>query len=270
MRHDRWASAIFCHWEACPAALQRLLPAGLVVDTHEGKAFVGTVLLSEEGISPVVPLLPGWLAAATALSHHAVNVRTYVRPASGGDGGVFFFTLDCSQILPAVGARSLFSLPYQLARMHRGGADSAHSFTSERLVGVSASVSAEWSVDDGPAQPAEAGSLAAFLVERYCLYNEAGLLLRSTVMPREAGLWVGRITHDPWPLQGARLTGWRSSMLDAVPGLPGALVDPDAAPLVLYSPGVSGIRFWWGGPLEEGASTVGEVPDRKWERVSCM
>ena len=68
------------------------------------------------------------------------------------------------------------------------------------------------------------------LVERG---NEAGLLLRSTVMPREAGLWVGRITHDPWPLQGARLTGWRSSMLDAVPGLPGALVDPDAAPLVL-------------------------------------
>ena len=44
-------------------------------------------------------------------------------------------------------------------------------------------------------------------------------------------------------------------------GLPGALVDPDAAPLVLYSPGVSGIRFWWG-PLEEGASTVGEVLDR--------
>ena len=67
-------------------------------------------------------------------------------------------------------------------------------------------------------------------------------------------------------LQGARLTRWRSSMLDAVPGLPGALVDPDAAPLVLslltrrerhsHSP------VWWGGPLEEGASTVGEVPDR--------
>ena len=38
-----------------------------------------------------------------------------------------------------------------------------------------------------------------------------------------------------------------------------ALVDPDAAPLVLYSPGVSGFRFWWG-PLEEGASRVGEVP----------
>ena len=96
------------------------------------------------------------------------------------------------------------------------------------------------------------------LVERY---NEAGLRCSGyTVVPREAGLC--RITHDPWPLQGARLTGWRSSMLDAVPGLPGALVDPDAAPLVLYSPGVSGIRFWWGGPLEEGASTVGEVPDR--------
>ena len=65
-------------------------------------------------------------------------------------------------------------------------------------------------------------------------------------------------SHDPWPLQGARLTGWRSSMLDAVPGLPGALVDPDAAPLVLYSPGVSGIRFWWG-PLEKSVRVEGTV-----------
>ena len=62
-----------------------------------------------------------------------------------------------------MGARSLFSLPYRLARMHRGAAGSAHSFTSERLVGVSASVSAEWSVDEGPAQPRS----------WYCLYNEA-------------------------------------------------------------------------------------------------
>ena len=94
------------------------------------------------------------------------------------------------------------------------------------------------------------------LVERG---NEAGLLR----LHRDAagGRPVASRT-TPWPLQGARLTRWRSSMLDAVPGLPGALVDPDAAPLVLYSPGVSGIRFWWGGPLEEGASTVGEVPDR--------
>ena len=68
-------------------------------------------------------------------------------------------------------------------------------------------------------------------------------------MAREAGLWVGRITHDPWPLQGARLTGWRSSMLDAVPGLPGALVDPDAAPLVLYSLLMGSAR---GGRLDGG------------------
>ena len=108
---------------------------------------------------------------------------------------------------------------------------------------------------DGPAEPAEPPAPGR------AVQRGGARLLRSTVMPREAGL-LGRITHDPWPLQGARLTGWRSSMLDAVPGLPGALVDPDAAPLVLYSPGVSGIRFWWGGPLEEGASTVGEVLDR--------
>ena len=53
-----------------------------------------------------------------------------------------------------------------------------------------------------------------------------GLLLRSTVTPREASLWMGRIAR-PVAAAGRETQGWRSSMLDAVPGLPSALVDPD-------------------------------------------
>ena len=78
-----------------------------------------------------------------------------------------------------------------------------------------------------------------------------GLLLRSTVTPREASLWMGRIAR-PVAAAGRETQGWRSSMLDAVPGLPSARSS---------TPTVSGIRFWWG-LLEEGASTLGEVPDR--------
>ena len=247
MHHDRWDSALFVHWETDPEALQALLPTGLSVDTYNGKAYIGIVLLSEDGIAPVFPMLPKWLASAGAFSHYAVNARTYVRPSGGGHGGVFFFTLDCSHLIPALGAYSLFGLPYRLARMRRGRDVSSNqrmSFSSSRVVGAKASVDAEWTVHGTPT-PAEEGSLAAFLVERYYLYNEAGIILRSLAMPHGTTLWTGRITHHPWPLQHATLEKWNSSIFEAVEGLADTIIDPHSDPVVLYSPGVDDIRFWW-------------------------
>ena len=170
-----------------------------------------------------------------------------VRPSGGGHGGVFFFTLDCSHLIPALGAYSLFGLPYRLARMRRTQDASSNQrmyFSSSRVVGATASVDAVWTVN-GTATPAKEGSLAAFLVEPYYLYNEAGLLLRSLAMPHGTNLWQGRITHHPWPLQDAKLESWKSSIFEAVEGLAETLIDPRSDPIVLYSPGVDNIRFWW-------------------------
>lgn len=247
MHHDKWDSALFVHWEADAEALQALLPPGLSVDTYNGKAYIGTVLLSEDGITPVIPMLPKWLTSAGAFSHYAVNARTYVRPSGGGNGGVFFFTLDCSHLIPALGAYSLFGLPYRLARMHRSRDISSNQrmfFSSSRVIGARASVEAVWSVH-GIATPAQKGSLSAFLVERYYLYNEAGVVLRSLGMPHGVNLWTGRITHHPWPLQGVTLERWSSSIFEAVAGLVDTLIDPLSDPFVMYSPGVDNIRFWW-------------------------
>ena len=160
MHHQRWQDALFMHYPVDVEQLQRLLPSGLVVDTHEGtvrhrlaaaaiaslpppprslpspsslrrrqlssftvpQAYVGVVALSELGIAPAGVLAPRLLRPLLSLlrvSHHAVNVRTYVRPAAGGPPGVYFFSLDCSHVLASFGARLLFNLPYRLARIHR-------------------------------------------------------------------------------------------------------------------------------------------------------
>ena len=50
MEHEQWKDALFLHYEADPQALQKLLPRGLEVDTFQGKAYVGVVALSENGI----------------------------------------------------------------------------------------------------------------------------------------------------------------------------------------------------------------------------
>ena len=135
MRHAEWHDALFVHFAVDAEALQQRLPEGLLVDTHLGVAYVGVVLLTERGICPYPPGVPLWAVRWMGLSHDAVNVRTYVRPASGvGPPGIMFFTLDCSSLLPTLGALAIFNLPYRYARMYRrrAGASRAAGSRSAR------------------------------------------------------------------------------------------------------------------------------------------
>ena len=262
MRHEQWADALFVHYAVDAAALQSRLPSGLRVHTHEGIAYVGLVLLSEEGIVPLLPGLPLALVRCFALSHHAVNVRTYVLPASGdGPPGIFFFTLDCSALLPVLGARALFNLPYRYARMSRRGSR-VLSLESDRVGSGKDAVrlSASWvpgDSDDGdccnkPAPELREGdaALGRFFAERYALYCTPGPLLRC-FMGSSAPLWCGTITHEAWPLVRARLVHWEGSrsVLAAV-GLDD-LVKTDSPPVVFCSRGVGPIEFFWRGKSRE-------------------
>ena len=91
MQHESWRDACFVHFEVNAEMLQKRLPSGLVVDLCDGRAYVGVVLLTEVGIVPFPPGIPLWFVRCLGLTHHAVNVRTYVRPIAGGQPGVFFF-----------------------------------------------------------------------------------------------------------------------------------------------------------------------------------
>lgn len=253
MRHERWAGALFVHYAVDADALQAKLPAGLRVDTHGGVAYVGVVCLTETGVVPLPPRVPLWLMRWLGLSHHAVNVRTYVRPSSGdGPPGIYFFTLDCSALLPTIGARLLFNLPYRYARMRRRGAH-VLSLHSER-VGSDARVAAGWvAVDEEDADDA----LGRFLVERYALYNAPGLLLRM-LMRSGAAVWCGTITHAPWPLRRARLVQWESNVLESV-GLASCC---HGGAVAHASSGVGPIEFFWRGAPPAAAKSKAPAPSR--------
>lgn len=253
MRHEMWSDALFVHFEVDVAGLQQRLPDGLLVDTHNGKAYVGVVALTEEGIAPWPPGVPLWLVQLLGLSHHAVNVRTYVRPARGsGPPGIYFFSLDCSALLPTVGAKALFNLPYRFARMRRPRfasttRDSAVRGLESSRHGSEASLRAEWDDDEAGADGDEEDSLGRFLVERYSLYNGSGPLLRWLL--RVGQLWGGTITHVPWPLKRARLLAWHSTVLQAA-GLGDLVLDAEQKPSVVHcSDGVGPIDFFWRGSV---------------------
>ena len=208
MRHESWDDALFVHYPVDAAALQRRLPPDLVVDTHDGVAYVGAVLLTESGIVPFPPRTPLWLVRWLSVSHHAVNVRTYVRPESGGPAGIYFFTLDCSALLPTIGAFALFNLPYRYSRMEREQKGARFTLRSKRVASTVA-IAAEWEAEDellATDRSADA-ALGRFFVERYVLYQPPGPLLR-LFLPSGSRLWAGAITHAPWPLRRATLVAY--------------------------------------------------------------
>lgn len=263
MHHGHWDDALFVHYPVDVAALQRRLPPGLLVDEHDGVAYVSIVALTEAAIAPWPPRVPFWLVQWLGLSHHAVNVRTYVRPCSGdGPPGIFFFSLDCSGLLPTLGARALFNLPYRYASMKRRRVrdDGARSGQPGALISsmecrtrlTRAAFAADWV----SSEECDADPLGRFLVERYALYNEAGCsavgALRWMTRAAATATWSGRITHEPWPLRQAMLLSWSSSVLEVL-GLDQLVL---GEPTAHCSSGVRAIDFFWHGFV--GASAHGE------------
>eukprot|EP00933_Yihiella_yeosuensis_P073386 TRINITY_DN82045_c0_g1_i1.p1 TRINITY_DN82045_c0_g1~~TRINITY_DN82045_c0_g1_i1.p1 ORF type:complete len:275 (-),score=38.14 TRINITY_DN82045_c0_g1_i1:332-1156(-) len=244
MHHDRWDQALFMSYPVDAAALQAKLPVGLVPDIKDGHAWVSIVALSELGITPIAPFLPQAVANMLGLSHLAVNVRTYVRPAGGGTPGIFFFTLDCSGLLPTAGANALFKLPYCLSKMERRMPEQTSDKKSWRMYSKGrfrkAEIDVEWEIADGCAdEEKEVTQEAEFFVERYCVYNEAGPILKALFMPRGSSLWRGQITHEKWPVQRANVKYIQESVLRAVG------IEPVGPCLAHYSSGVNDVTFYW-------------------------
>src|SRR5207253_2567361 len=104
--HQNWHHLLFLHWEIPPEELQRLVAPELTIDTFDGKAYVGLVPFTLNGVRPILtPPLP-WIS-----SFHEVNVRTYVH-RNGRDPGVWFFSLDASSAIAVAAARAAYKLPY--------------------------------------------------------------------------------------------------------------------------------------------------------------
>lgn len=196
-----WGKLLFAHWTV-PIELVRGLipnPETIELDTFDGQAYVGVVPFAMSHVRPrFAPSVP-WLSNFLEL-----NVRTYVK--AGGLGGVYFFSLDAANPVAVAIARALFHLPYYNAAMTQklelaaepGGCQQSQfkwiSYESRRThAGAEALCFKGRYRPLGPIEPAQKGSLEAFLTERYCLYTCDG----------QGRVFRGNIHHEPWPLQRA-------------------------------------------------------------------
>ncbi len=201
---QQWLDLAYVHWRYEPAVVQALLPAGVVVDTFDGAAWVGLIPFSMRGISlargPAVPYLG---------SFAEVNVRTYVR--CGGRAGVWFFSLDVDRLVPAVVARLTYRLPYCWGR-------TSHRRVGDRLTTV---VRRRW-----PGRVADSGLVVELGDSVVADERDVFLTARWGLFSRGVfGLRHAPVDHEPWPLRSARLVSLDESLVRAA-GLPPPAGDP--------------------------------------------
>ena len=202
-----WEELAFLHWRVDAEAVRALLPPGLELDVHDGAAWLGLTPFRVTGFRvrglPPLPLVS---------TFPELNVRTYV--TRDGKPGIWFFSLDAGSQLAVEAARRLYRLPYRHARMsigRRGGFVHLESARGDAVL------SARYRGAGDPFT-AEAGSLEAFLTERYCLYAA-----------EDGALYRAEIHHPPWPLQRGEAAVELNTM--APPGVE----LPDEEPLVHFA-----------------------------------
>ena len=142
MKHDTWSNALFLHWKI-PSYLETVLQKNaypFVLDRYnkDGFVYVGIILLTEQNVGPSIGR-----TKYTTITHHGVNVRTYVNgicdraqqnthATESNDSsvssiqplhpkpkrGIHFSSLECDDELTSYGA-NLFGMPYKVARIDR-------------------------------------------------------------------------------------------------------------------------------------------------------
>ena len=214
-----WDRLSFISWPYDPSLVQRLLPAGLEVETREGAGWVSVIPFRLRIRVPAwAPRIP-W---ATAFPE--MNLRTYV---TGPDGtsGIWFLSLDASRLLGVLTARAWYRLPYTWARIRLSEAPDRIEYRVRRR--SSGHPSASIVVEPGEAVPLHRLSAAdLFLTARFRLWS-----------PMRGGFGCTTVDHPPWRLCRATAIVRDEGILAAA-GLP----PPEGRPHVAYSEAMH-VRF---------------------------
>jgi uncharacterized protein len=139
------------------------VPDELEIEEYDGSAWLSIVFFRVRALRA-----RGALPVPGMSSFLQLNVRTYVR---GPDGlpGVWFFSIDASSRLAALGVRRIYHVPAFHARMTLEPADEWQEAECVRL-GEPGRVFAARYRSNGGTLHAEPGSLEWFLTERYRLF----------------------------------------------------------------------------------------------------
>jgi len=225
---QQWTDLLFAHWALPPEIVRPLVPPELDLDLYDGKAWVAvTPFRMTEIRMRGLPPIPG------ASKFLEMNLRTYVRqrPADlDADGiekpGVYFFSLDASNLPAVLGARIGLGLPYFWSDMTADVREEKVHYVSQRRESPE-HVDVTYWPGEAITRPTE---LELFLAERYCLYEvRMGKAIRT------------QIQHWPWSLRVGHAR-FAANTLGARRGLPLTL-HPDLLhfskqlDVLIYAPG---------------------------------
>jgi hypothetical protein len=216
---QRWNDLLFAHWPVAASSVAPLIPDGLHVDTFHGSAWVGVVPFWMDRIK-----LRGIPPIPFARSFPELNLRTYVRDQRTGTPGVYFFSLDASNLLAVAFARAIYNLPYFWAEMRlQQRSEREFEFYSRRHSPGKAVVFKARYRGLGPTRKlaeSRSGSFEYFLTERYSLFTRS-----RTGQPLRAS-----VHHVPWPLEEAEAEIEQNDLASAV-----GIQLPDQDPVLHYS-----------------------------------
>jgi uncharacterized protein YqjF (DUF2071 family) len=219
--HQKWGKLLFIHWRIAENLLRPHVPPALEIDTFGDSAWIAITpftMWDIRGVPPYMPPIPG------LDEMQELNVRTYVH--YNGVPGVWFFSLDANSSAAVLAARTFFHLPYHNADIEVEGKKKI-KYRLQRRDEPEAAFKATWTVGE-PLKQSQPGSVEFFLTERYLLYTE-----------HQGGLYRARIYHEPWELYEAELTGFGSTMLEAL-----QITQPKTEPLVHYAEEIS-VDIWF-------------------------
>jgi uncharacterized protein len=158
-----WEHTFWAHWAVPTAEVRARVPDELEIEEHDGSAWLSMVFFRVRALRA-----RGALPVPGISSFLQLNVRTYV---CGPDGlpGVWFFSIDASSRLAALGVRRIYHVPAFHARMTLEPEEDWHDVECVRL-GEPGRVFAWRYRATGETFHAEPGSLEWFLTERYRLF----------------------------------------------------------------------------------------------------
>jgi len=185
-----WKNLLFQHFEISnTASLQKLLPKNCLLDSFEGKHYLGLVSMQMTNVRHRATKEFVWFK-----HYHELNVRTYI--TLDGEPGILFLSLDVDSLISVLGARILYGLPYHF-RTFESQEKCLKCFNRGQKV-----LDYEYNIDQN-FQRHTKESFAFWVTERYFFANQ------------HLGFnFMGRISHEPWHLCSAEVTATNLEVLD--------------------------------------------------------
>jgi uncharacterized protein YqjF (DUF2071 family) len=158
-----WEHYFWAHWRVPLEEMRAAVPDELEIEECDGSAWLGMTFFHVRALRP-----RGGLPLPGISNFLQLNVRTYVR---GPDGlpGVWFFTIDASSRLAALGVRRVYHVPAFHARMALDLTSDWNEAECVRMGEAGRVFSGRYRAA-GESFRAEPGSLEWFLTERYRLF----------------------------------------------------------------------------------------------------